>query len=129
MMRVAAGGQVVTLPGVYEVRRPLGRMGTPYGQYLLDDVTAGKVPAKMYVLLSPGACRRPSASSCSRRPAAHCGSGATRRATKSPRIAGRDARTDRLQYEDAGKACGAGRSRPTPAGKWGLRKALAAMRR
>ena len=52
MLRVAAGGQVVTVPGVYEVRRPLGRMGTPYGQYLLDDVLAGRVAAKMYVLLT-----------------------------------------------------------------------------
>jgi hypothetical protein len=52
MIRVAAGGDAVTRPGVYEVRRPLGRMGTPYGQYLLDDVTAGRVKAKMYVLLT-----------------------------------------------------------------------------
>jgi len=52
MLRVAAGGQVVTVPGVYEVRRPLGRMGAPYGQYLLDDVLAGRVPAKMHVLLT-----------------------------------------------------------------------------
>ena len=52
MIRVAAGGDVVTRPGVYEVRRPLGRMGAPYGQYLLDDVTAGRVEAKMYVLLT-----------------------------------------------------------------------------
>jgi hypothetical protein len=52
MLRVAAGGQVVTVPGVYEVRRPLGRMGAPYGQYLQDDVLAGRVPAKMYVLLT-----------------------------------------------------------------------------
>ena len=27
-------------------------MGTPYGQYLLDDVTAGRVKAKMHVLLT-----------------------------------------------------------------------------
>ena len=52
MLRVAAGGQVVTVPGVYEVRRPLGRMGAPYGQYLQDDVLAGRVQAKMYVLLT-----------------------------------------------------------------------------
>ncbi len=53
MMRVAAGGAVVTLPGVYQVRRPLGRMGAPYGQYLQDDVLSGKVSAKMYVFLTP----------------------------------------------------------------------------
>jgi beta-galactosidase len=52
MMRVAAGGQIVTAPGVYEVRRPLGRMGAPYGQYLMDDVAAGKVRAKVYVFLT-----------------------------------------------------------------------------
>ncbi|MHB8952666.1 MAG: beta-galactosidase [Pirellulaceae bacterium] len=52
MLRVAAGGAVATLPGVYHVRRPLGRMGTPYGQYLQDDVIGGKVKAKMYVFLT-----------------------------------------------------------------------------
>jgi len=52
MIRVAAGGDALTRPGVYEVRRPLGRMGAPYGQYLLDDVTAGRVHAKMYVFLT-----------------------------------------------------------------------------
>lgn len=52
MIRVAAGGQAVTRPAVYEARRALGRMGTPYGQYLQDDVIAGRVHAKMYVLLT-----------------------------------------------------------------------------
>lgn len=52
MIRVAAGGQVATMPGVYEARRPLGRMGAPYGQYLQDDVAAGRVQAKMYVFLT-----------------------------------------------------------------------------
>jgi hypothetical protein len=52
MIRVAAGGQIVTRPGVYEVRRPLGRMGAPYGQYLQDDVAAGRIQAKMYVFLT-----------------------------------------------------------------------------
>jgi len=52
MMRVAAGGQAVTAPGVCYVRQPLGRMGAPYGQYLMDDVAAGKVRAKLYVLLT-----------------------------------------------------------------------------
>lgn len=51
MLRVAAGGTIVTRPGIYEVRRPLGRMGAPYGQYLQDDVSAGRVRAKMYVFL------------------------------------------------------------------------------
>jgi len=52
MCRVSAGGALVTRPGVYEVRAPLGRMGAPYGQYLLDDVLAGRVKAKLYVLLN-----------------------------------------------------------------------------
>jgi hypothetical protein len=52
MLRVAYGGDVVTRPGIYEARRPLGRMGCPYGQYLLDDVNAGRVKAKMYVFLN-----------------------------------------------------------------------------
>ena len=52
MIRVAAGGQVATVPGVYEARRALGRMGAPYGQYLLDDVAAGRVHADMYVFLT-----------------------------------------------------------------------------
>ena len=52
MIRVAAGGNAVTVPGVYEARRPLGRMGAPYGQYLLDDVAQGRVHAKMVVFLT-----------------------------------------------------------------------------
>ncbi len=59
---VAAGGSVVTRPGVYEVRTPLGRLGAPYGQYLLDDVIAGRVPARLKVFLNawriPSAARR-----------------------------------------------------------------------
>lgn len=52
MLRVAAGGTRVTRPGVYEARAALGRMGAPYGQYLLDDVAAGKVDARLYVFLN-----------------------------------------------------------------------------
>ena len=51
MCRVAEGGVLVTRPGIYEARRSLGRMGAPYGQYLMDDVLAGKVHAKVYALL------------------------------------------------------------------------------
>jgi beta-galactosidase len=51
MCRVAEGGALVTRPGIYEVRRALSRMGAPYGQYLLDDVLAGRAPAKVYALL------------------------------------------------------------------------------
>jgi hypothetical protein len=53
MLRVAANGHVVTLPGTYHVRAPLGRLGAPYGQYLLDDVLAGRVRARVYVFLNP----------------------------------------------------------------------------
>lgn len=52
MLRVAAGGQVVTTPLIYQSRRAAGRMGAPYGQYLLDDVLAGKVHAKLYIFLN-----------------------------------------------------------------------------
>lgn len=52
MWRVAAGGNLVTVPGIYEARAPLGRLGAPYGQYLLDDVLAGRVTAKLYVFLN-----------------------------------------------------------------------------
>ncbi|MDG3006973.1 beta-galactosidase [Paludisphaera mucosa] len=51
LTRVAAGGQVVSRPAVYEARGALGRAGAPYGQYLLDDVIAGKVDARLYVIL------------------------------------------------------------------------------
>ncbi len=52
MLRVAAGGTLVTRPASYEARAPLGRMGAPYGQYLLDDVLAGRVKSKLLVLLN-----------------------------------------------------------------------------
>ncbi|HEY3897351.1 MAG TPA: beta-galactosidase [Chthoniobacter sp.] len=52
MWHVAAGGQAVSGPCVYEARASLGRIGAPYGQYLLDDVAAGKVHAKLYVFLN-----------------------------------------------------------------------------
>ena len=52
MLRVAAKAEVVTRPAVYTVRKELGRMGAPYGQYLLDDVVDGKVKAKLYLFLN-----------------------------------------------------------------------------
>ncbi len=52
MMHVAAGGHVAATPCVSEARRALGRLGAPYGQYLQDDVAAGRVQAKMYVFLT-----------------------------------------------------------------------------
>jgi len=58
MMRVAPGGVRVSRKTVYEGRAPLGRMGAPYGQYLLDDVLAGRVQAKLFVFVN-GWCFSP----------------------------------------------------------------------
>lgn len=52
MMDTSASAWNVTDPGIYKARRDLARTGAPFGQYLLDDVTAGKVKAKLYVLLN-----------------------------------------------------------------------------
>lgn len=52
VLRVAAGGQRVTRTTLYEIRAPLGRMGAPYGQYLLDDVVTGRVQAKLFVFVN-----------------------------------------------------------------------------
>ncbi len=51
LLSIAAGGTLVTRPGIYEARAPLARTGAPYGQYLLDDVINGRVKAKLYVFL------------------------------------------------------------------------------
>jgi hypothetical protein len=52
MWETSASAATVTGPGIYEVRRPLGRMGAPYGQYLLDDLVRGRFRAKLYVFLN-----------------------------------------------------------------------------
>ncbi|MCL5270045.1 MAG: beta-galactosidase [bacterium] len=52
MLRVAAGGNLVTTPLITAVRAQFGRVGAPYGQYLLDDVLKGRVHAKLYVFLN-----------------------------------------------------------------------------
>jgi hypothetical protein len=47
------GGSAAFATGlIYEARAALGRSGAPYGQYLLDDVLVGRVPAKLQVFLS-----------------------------------------------------------------------------
>ena len=118
MMRVAAGGAAVTLPGVYQVRRPLGRMGTPYGQYLQDDVIAGKVQAKMYVFLTAW-CLAPdrAPSSCWRRRAAACACGAMRPAIRN-RTARRSTRCASLTGFQLAKVTPAkALAKPTAAGK------------
>ena len=52
MLLTSASAWEVTSPGVAEVRAPLGRMGSPYGQYLLDDVEQGRVHASLVVFLN-----------------------------------------------------------------------------
>jgi hypothetical protein len=52
MLETSASAWKVTEPGIYQMRRPLARMGAPYGQYLLDDVVSGRVHAKLYVFLN-----------------------------------------------------------------------------
>lgn len=52
MCQVATGGAAVTRPLVYESRGPAARMGAAFGQYLLDDVLAGRVDAKLYIILN-----------------------------------------------------------------------------
>jgi hypothetical protein len=52
MLETSASAWKVTEPGIYQVRRPLARMGTPYGQYLLDDVLRGRVKARVYAFLN-----------------------------------------------------------------------------
>jgi hypothetical protein len=50
---VAAGAESLARPGIYEVRRPLARLGAPCGYYLQDDVAAGRVSAKLFIFLTP----------------------------------------------------------------------------
>lgn len=52
MLETSGSASTVTDPGIYQVRRPLARMGAPYGQYLLDDVLRGRVRSKLYVFLN-----------------------------------------------------------------------------
>ncbi|OGV66015.1 MAG: hypothetical protein A3K19_00375 [Lentisphaerae bacterium RIFOXYB12_FULL_65_16] len=54
MRYVAAAGAsaATTRPLIYTGRANLHRMGTPFGQYLLDDVAAGRVSARQYVFLA-----------------------------------------------------------------------------
>ena len=52
MLETSASAWTVTEPGIYQVRRPLARMGAPYGQYLLDDVLRGRVRSRLYVFLN-----------------------------------------------------------------------------
>jgi len=52
MCHLTGDSAVAAQPLTYNVRADFGRMGAPYGQYLLADLLAGKVPAKLQVFLS-----------------------------------------------------------------------------
>jgi hypothetical protein len=52
MCHLTGGSALAVRPLIYEGRAALGRSGAPYGQYLLADVLAGKVPARLQVFLS-----------------------------------------------------------------------------
>ena len=52
MLGTSSSAWTVTADSIYVMRRPLARMGAPYGQYLLDDVVRGRVRSKLYVFLN-----------------------------------------------------------------------------
>jgi beta-galactosidase len=52
MCHLPGGSAVMAQPLIYDARAALGRSGAPYGQYLLQDVAAGRVAAKLQFLLS-----------------------------------------------------------------------------
>jgi hypothetical protein len=52
MCHLPGGSATFARPLIYEARAALGRSGAPYGQYLLEDVIAKNVPAKLQVYLA-----------------------------------------------------------------------------
>jgi hypothetical protein len=52
MCHLTGGSAVAVRPLIYEGRAALGRCGAPYGQYLLEDALAGRVPARLQFFLS-----------------------------------------------------------------------------
>jgi beta-galactosidase len=48
---LAGGASAMSRPLIYDARAAMGRSGAPYGQYMLDDVIAGKVDAKLQIFL------------------------------------------------------------------------------
>lgn len=52
MCHLTCGSAVAARPLIYDARAEFGRLGAPYGQYLLRDVVARRVPAKLQVFLS-----------------------------------------------------------------------------
>ncbi len=55
---LAAGGNAVSRPLVYQARWALGRCGAPYGQYMLRDAVEGTVPARLQIYLAAWALTR-----------------------------------------------------------------------
>jgi hypothetical protein len=52
MCTLAGGSAVAAQPLTYSARAEFGRLGAPYGQYLLADVLARRVPARLQFFLS-----------------------------------------------------------------------------
>ncbi|OGV67614.1 MAG: hypothetical protein A2283_07600 [Lentisphaerae bacterium RIFOXYA12_FULL_48_11] len=52
MCHLTGGSAIVARGLIYNCRAAFGRSGAPYGQYLLDDVLAHRVKAKLQVFLS-----------------------------------------------------------------------------
>ena len=52
MCHLPGGSAAFAADQVYHARAALGRCGAPYGQYLLDDVLTGSVPAKLQIFLA-----------------------------------------------------------------------------
>jgi hypothetical protein len=52
MCHLTGGSSVLARPLVYESRAALGRSGAPYGQYLLDDAVAGRIPGRLQFFLA-----------------------------------------------------------------------------
>ncbi len=52
MCHLTGDSAAAAVPLTFNARADCGRLGAPYGQYLLSDVLAAKVPAKMQIFLS-----------------------------------------------------------------------------
>jgi len=52
MAHLAGRSHLLGRPLIYESRAALGRCGAPYGQYLLRDAIAGRVPARLQICLA-----------------------------------------------------------------------------
>lgn len=52
MCHLTGGSALAARPLIYEGRAALGRSGAPYGQYLMTDALAGRVPARLQFYLS-----------------------------------------------------------------------------